>query len=111
VAARRRRRRWRRRLGGSWRWPWVKPSVIVQRRQKAQRAQKARTTKPMMTATAGRTISPDMGCTKGSRAHPIRQTTTPAPVSGGSPPCCSSAPATANAPGLLMLFQVVAIQP
>jgi hypothetical protein len=32
----------------------------------------------------------------GVRTHPIRQTTTPAP---------------ANAPGLLMLFQVVAIQP
>jgi hypothetical protein len=30
---------------------------------------------------------------------------------GGSPPSCSSAPATANAPGSLMLFQVVSIQP
>jgi hypothetical protein len=38
--------------------------------------------------------------------------TTPAPASGGgSPPFCSSAPATANAPGSLMLFQVVSIQP
>jgi hypothetical protein len=37
----------------------------------------------------------------GVRAHPIRQTTTPAPASGvGSPPSCSSAPATANAPGV-----------
>ena len=47
-----------------------------------------------------------------ARAHPIRQTTTPAPASGGgSPPSCSPAPATVNAPGSLMLFQVVAIQP
>ena len=39
--------------------------------------------------------------------HPMRQTTTPAPASGGgSPPSCSSAAAAANAPGLLMLFQV-----
>jgi hypothetical protein len=45
-----------------------KPTMTVQRRQKAHRAQKARTTKPMMTATAGRTISPDMGCTKRSRS-------------------------------------------
>ena len=45
-------------------------------------------------------------------AHPIKQTTTPAPASGGgSPPSCSSAPAIANAPGSLMLFQVVSIQP
>jgi hypothetical protein len=35
--------------------------------------------------------------------RPMRQTTTPAPASdGGSPPCCSSATANANAPGLLM---------
>ena len=45
-----------------------KPTMTVQRRQKAHRAQKARTTKPMMTATAGRTISPDMGCTGRSRS-------------------------------------------
>ena len=44
--------------------------------------------------------------------HPIRQTTSPAPASGGgSLPACSSAAATANAPGSLMLFQVVSIQP
>jgi hypothetical protein len=36
------------------------------------------------------------------REHPIRQTTTPAPASGGgSPPSCSSATATANEPGSL----------
>ena len=36
----------------------------------------------------------------------------PAPAStGGSPPSCSSAPAAANAPGSLMLFHVVSIQP
>ena len=47
-----------------------------------------------------------------SRPHPMRQTAKPAPASsGGSPPSCSSAPATANAPGSLMLFQVVSIQP
>ena len=46
------------------------------------------------------------------RPHPMRQTTTPAPASGGgSWPSCSSAPAATNAPGLLMLFQVIAIQP
>jgi hypothetical protein len=44
-------------------------------------------------------------------SHAIRQTTTPAPASGGSPPSCSSDPAAANAPGLLILFQVVSIQP
>jgi hypothetical protein len=47
-----------------------------------------------------------------ARPHPTRQTTTPASArGGGSPPSCSSAPATANAPGSLRLFQVVAIQP
>jgi hypothetical protein len=46
------------------------------------------------------------------RPHPTRQTTSPAPASGGgSLPSCSSAPAAANAPGSLMLFQVVSIQP
>jgi hypothetical protein len=52
-------------------------------------------------------------CTERSPS-PIRQTTTPAPARGGgspSPPSCSSAPATANAPGSLMLFQAVSIQP
>jgi hypothetical protein len=45
-----------------------------------------------------------------ARPHPMRHTTTPAPASGGgSPPSCSSASAAANAPGSLMLFQVVSI--
>lgn len=45
------------------------------------------------------------------RPYAIRHTTAPAPASGGgSPPSCSSAAATANAPGSLVLFQVVAIQ-
>ena len=88
-----------------------KPTMTVQRRQKAHRAQKARTTKPMMTATAGRTISQTWAAPK-ARGYPIRQTTTPAsPIGGGSPPSCSSGPPAANAPESLMLFQVVSIQP
>jgi hypothetical protein len=44
--------------------------------------------------------------------HVITQTTTPALASGGGSPLCRpSEPATANAPGSLMLFAVVAIQP
>ena len=43
---------------------------------------------------------------------PHQTDASPAPASGGgSLPACSSAAATANAPGSLMLFQVVSIQP
>ena len=47
------------------------------------------------------------------RPHPIRQTTTPAPARGGGspPPSWSLAPAAANAPASLVLFQVVSIRP
>jgi hypothetical protein len=46
------------------------------------------------------------------RTNGIRQMATPVPTSGrGTPPSCSSAPAMANAPGWLISFQVVSIQP
>jgi hypothetical protein len=61
---------------------------------------------------AARELSAQTWSAPKARAHPIRQTTTPAPASGGgSPPSCSSALPAANAPGSLMLFQVVSIQP